>query len=207
MKRLVGMMALILVLVACGGGAVADPQEDTEPAGSEAEEADEVGATATTASAGTDEEEAEAEEDTADVEEAEPAENVEEEETAAEPAPEEEEASGGDLVYEGTDPATGMAVNPADVPLGESFIVRGELISANLTPQDSPEFVVRTPSGQTYRMGAQPLSNIYFEDGETQLEPHEFQRGLTVQATVSMAADAGPSDILSTDDFTLLSTE
>lgn len=196
MKRLVGIMALVLVLVACGGGTVAEPAQDAEPAGT----------TATVAPAVTDEEAAE-EEAAADVEEAEAVESTEEEETAAESEAQEEATTGDDLVYEGTDPATGMQVNPSDVLPGEPFIVRGELISANLTPQDAPEFVVRAPSGQTYRMGAQPLSDIYFEDGETQLKAHEFQRGLTVQATATMAVDAGPSDVLSTDDFTLIATE
>lgn len=192
MKRLVGIV-LVLLLMGCGGGAATVPEPAPDSAG------EEPAPTATAAPAAQEEESAAATE-------APPA-GAEQSESSAEEEDAAAASTGDDVVYEGTDPATGMPVNPLDIPFGEPFIVRGELISANLTPQEEPEFVVRAPNGQTYRMGAQPLSEIYFEDGETQLEPYEFQRGLQVQATALMAADAGPSDILSTEDFTLLAAD
>jgi hypothetical protein len=52
-------------------------------------------------------------------------------------------------------------------------------------------------------MDSQGLQDIYIEDG-TQLKPHEFRQGMWAQATATLAADAGASDIYFTDDLVIL---
>ncbi len=86
---------------------------------------------------------------------------------------------------------------------GVDFIVRGEIINANLTPQDSPEFVILSPSGTRFRIRSQAVSDIAYDDG-TQPALHEFQRGVLVQATVRQEEDAGATITVQSTDLTLL---
>jgi len=124
------------------------------------------------------------------------------------------EASGdeeaGDMVAgrpaSGTDPETGLGINPDTFGPGDEFMVRGVIISMNLTPTVSPEFLIEAPSGRRYRLRSQDLAETYFDDG-AQLRPHEYRQGMLAQATVSLASDAGPADILHSQDLTLLHDE
>jgi hypothetical protein len=106
----------------------------------------------------------------------------------------------------GTDPETGIEINPDTFGPGDEFIVRGTIISMNLTPTVSPEFLIEAPSGRKYRIRSQDLAETYFDDG-AQLRPHEYRQGILAEATVSLPSDAGPADILLTDDLTLLREE
>ncbi len=204
MKRLAWMIFLILVLsgglVACGGGG--GTETTVEPAVEES-------TTDTTAAEPTADEAAEPAEESAAEAEA-PAEEAAAEEGAAEEAPVEGEAAGGDLIAgrpaSGTDPDTGLEINPAAVVPGVDFIVRGEIVNANLTPQDSPEFVVLAPSGTRFRIRSQPVNEILYDDG-SQPALHEFQRGMLLQATVRQEEDAGATITVNSTDLTLLHNE
>lgn len=191
------LLALIASLVACGG-APAEPaiQEETSTESASAEEV-------------STQEPAEVLE-----EEAAPAEGEEvvaaEEAPAEEPAPAGGAEAGGDMVAglpaSGTDPDTGLEINPPEVVPGVEFIVRGEIVNANLTPQESPEFVVLSPSGTRYRIRSQHVNEITYEDG-SKPALHEFQRGMLIQATVQQAEDAGATITVQSTDFTLFHSE
>jgi len=188
MKRIVWTVILLLALTslmaACGGGggeaAVEAPAESApaeEPAAQEPAE------------------EPAAEEPAAE----EPAADAPAEEPAAE--------SAGDMIAgrpaSGIDPDTGLEINPATITPGVDYILRAELISASLTPQDSPEFMLTSPAGVRYRVRAQPVPQILYEDG-TQPALHEFTRGMPVQATVRQEEDAGATILVHSTDLTLL---
>jgi hypothetical protein len=125
------------------------------------------------------------------------------EETAVEAAP---AAPFGDRPMTGTDPDTGLPVNPDSVNPGDTFIVRGEIISMNLTPTTSPEFLILAPDGLKFRLRTQDLADTYYEDGE-QLLAYQYQLGLLGQATATLAADAGSSDIPTSQDLVLVKGE
>jgi hypothetical protein len=103
----------------------------------------------------------------------------------------------------GIDPDTNLEINPPAVVPGVDFIVRGEIVNANLTPQESPEFVVLSPSGTRFRIRSQPVPDIAYEDG-TIPALHEFQRGVLVQATVRQDEGAGATITVHSTDLTLL---
>lgn len=201
----------LLMLVACGGGGEPEADapastNDTSSSTAAEEEAEEEDSTSSDseemeeAPADTEEEaeEAPADEEAAD----EP-----EEETAVEEAPVEEASGGfGDRPMTGTDPETGLAINPDSVNPGDTFIVRGEIISMNLTPTTSPEFLIQSPDGLKFRLRSQDLAETYFEDGD-QLQPFQYQLGILAQATATLAADASPSDIPTSDDLVLVKDE
>lgn len=98
-----------------------------------------------------------------------------------------------------TDPVTGLPFNPTTVPTTE-FVVDGRVQSLSLTPQTAPEFVVQAPSGKTYRIRSQALSNIHYDDGQ-QVLVHEFRNNMRVTATVRRDPDSGN---LVSDDFTVM---
>lgn len=81
------------------------------------------------------------------------------------------------------DEATGLPLNPETIPEG-GFVIEGTISSMNLTPQSSPEFVIKAPSGRTYRVRAQPLPQILFDDGET-VGVANFVQGMQVRAEAS----------------------
>lgn len=201
MKRLAWMVFLILALsgglVACGGGG-------TETAVAPAVE---ESTTDTTAAEPAADEAAEPAEETASEAEA-PAAETATEEGAAEEAP--AEAAAVDLIAgrpaSGIDPDTGLEINPAAVVPGVDFIVRGEIVNANLTPQETPEFVVLAPSGTRFRIRSQHVKEIFYDDG-TQPALHEFQRGVLLQATVRQEEDAGATITVNSTDLTLLHNE
>lgn len=203
MKRILWITLLLCALtgalVACGGSAeppVQSAEADEVPAVDTGEEA---AVEDTAASAG---EEA-AVEETAPAEEEVPAAD----EAAAEASPVDAADGGGDMIAgrpaSGTDPDTGLEINPPTVVPGVDFIVRGEIVNANLTPQESPEFVILSPSGTRFRIRSQPVPDISYEDG-TQPALHEFQRGVLIQATVRQEEDAGATITVQSTDLTLL---
>jgi hypothetical protein len=133
-----------------------------------------------------------------------PASEESSEETAAESAA--SDSPFGDRPITGTDPDTGLPVNPESIRPGDTFIVRGEIISMNLTPTTSPEFLIQSPDGLKFRLRSQDLAETFFEDGD-QLQAFQYQNGLLAQATATLAADASPSDIPTSTDLVLIKEE
>lgn len=194
MKRIIWTVILLLaltsLLAACGGGG----GEAAVEAPAESAPAEEPAAEQPAA------EEPAVEESAADA----PA----VEEPAADASAEEPAAEGAtDMIAgrpaSGIDPDTGLEINPATITPGVDYILRAELVSASLTPQDSPEFMLTSPAGVRYRVRAQPVSEIMYEDG-TQPALHEFKRGMLVQATVRQEEDAGATILVHSTDLTLL---
>lgn len=214
-KAVLLWMIAFIFLVACGGGG------DTEP-DTPASDNNTSSSTTTETTETTEEDSAPADsEDMAEepAEESQPADEAEpmEEETDAEPASEEpaEETAVepaapaspfGDRPITGTDPETNLLVNPDSVNPGDTFIVRGEIISMNLTPTTSPEFLIQSPDGLKFRLRSQDLAETYYEDGD-QLQAYQYQNGLLAQATATLAADASPSDIPTSTDLVLIKDE
>lgn len=203
---LLWIIALCL-MVACGGGG------DSEPAAPAAN--NNTSSSTTTEAAEETEEEAAPEESeetaveevTETAEEESTTEEASESEQAEEPTEEAAPASPfGDRPMTGVDPETGLLVNPDSVRPGDTFIVRGEIISMNLTPTTSPEFLIQAPDGLKFRLRSQDLAETFYEDGE-QLQPFQYQLGLLAQATANLPADAGPSDIPTSDDLVLIKDE
>ncbi|GAB4268294.1 MAG: hypothetical protein Kow0080_11100 [Candidatus Promineifilaceae bacterium] len=92
------------------------------------------------------------------------------------------------------DAATGLPLNPNTIPDGP-FIVEGTIANMNLSPQSAPEFVVRIPSGKTYRIRSQALSDITYDDGES-VTVDGFSQGLLVRATVEQqVGTVGTGDV------------
>ncbi|MBK8901362.1 MAG: hypothetical protein IPM53_09280 [Anaerolineaceae bacterium] len=137
-------------------------------------------------------------------------ESEETEATSEEAAPAEEAAAPaspfGDRPMTGTDPETGLVVNPDAVRPGDTFIVRGEIISMNLTPTTAPEFLIQAPDGLKFRIRSQDLAETFYEDGD-QLQAFQYRNGLLAQATATLAADASPSDIPTSTDLVLIKDE
>lgn len=204
-----------IFLVACGGGGDTEPDTPASDNDTSSSTTTETTETVEEDSASADSEEM-AEEPTEESEPTEEAESMEEEmdeepateepaeETAEEPAA--SDSPFGDRPMSGTDPETGLPVNPESVSPGETFIVRGEIISMNLTPTTSPEFLIQSPEGFNFRLRSQDLADTYFEDGD-QLQAFQYQNGLLAQATATLAADASPSDIPISTDLVLVKDE
>lgn len=218
MKRVFLYVFLVLLLVACGGGGNepaannsatdagsnsaaeannADNAAEAEEAEPAAEEEAEPAAAEESADEAGGDEDASAEEEPA----------AEEETAAEEPADEGEAADvgagDGEGVYFGIDPETGLEINPDPIPFGVEFIARGEVIGMNLTPQNKPEFVIRSPAGQTYRIATQGLDQIFLLDG-SQLKPFEYKLKMEAMATAYFPPDASLSDVLTSPDFMII---
>lgn len=214
-KAVLLWMIAFIFLVACGGGG--DTESDTPASDNDTSSSTTTETTETVEedSAPADSEEM-AEEPTEESEPTDEAESMEEEmdeepaaeepaeETAEEPAA--SDSPFGDRPMSGTDPETGLPVNPESVNPGDTFIVRGEIISMNLTPTTSPEFLIQSPDGVNFRLRSQDLADTYFEDGD-QLQAFQYQNGLLAQATATLAADASPSDIPTSTDLVLVKDE
>lgn len=198
MKKVLLLVLLMLALggVACGGGGgtPAEAPVEQEPAAEESAPAAEP----TAAPAEAEEADEPAAEEAAAEDEA-PAEGAGESGDAP--------ASDGPMVAgrpaTGIDPDTNLEINPPAVVPGVDFIVRGEIVNANLTPQESPEFVILSPDGTRFRIRSQAVADIAYEDG-TVPALHEFQRGVLVQATVRQEEGAGATITVQSTDFTLL---
>jgi hypothetical protein len=216
------LLILALLLAACGGGAetavteneaapdaaaVAENDGDDEAAAEEEAEA----AAASESEAGEDAETAEAtqeeSDDAAEMSDEEMEETSEESddaETADDAAPSGETIAG--RPASGVDPDTGMQINPPELIQGEEFIVRGEIVSLNLTPQTEPEFLIEAPNGQNYRVRTQELAAITYDDGST-IEAYQFQQGMLAEATVYQDPGAGLTTVVESDDFRILQEE
>ena len=213
-KAVLLWMIAFIFLVACGGGG--DTEPDTPASDNNTSSSTTTETTETTAedSVSTDSEEMaeEPSEESTAADEAAPTEAADQEpaseepaeETAAEPAA--PASPFGDRPMTGTDPETGLTVNPDSVNPGDTFIVRGEIISMNLTPTTSPEFLIQSPDGLKFRLRSQDLADTYYEDGD-QLKAFQYQNGLLAQATATLAADASPSDIPTSADLVLIKDE
>lgn len=218
-KMLIGVLLILaLLLAACGGGgetavteneaapaAVAENDAGDEAA-AEAEE--EEPAAASESEAGEDEAAEATQEETDDAAEMSDEETAEEEESGAETA--DDAAESGDTIAgrpaSGVDPDTGMQINPAELIQGEEFIVRGEIVSLNLTPQTEPEFLIEAPNGQNYRVRTQELAAITYDDGSA-IEAYQFQQGMLAEATVYQDPGAGLTTVVESDDFRILQEE
>ena len=194
-----------IFLVACGGGGETEP--DTPASDNNTSSSTTAETTDTTEEDNTpaDSEEI-AEEPTEESEPTDEAEPVEEEPTEVPAEPVVAGSPFGDRPLSGTDPETGLPVNPDSVSPGDTFIVRGEIISMNLTPTTSPEFLIQSPDGFKFRLRSQDLADTYFEDGD-QLQAFQYKNGLLAQATATLAADASPSDIPTSEDLVLVKEE
>lgn len=103
------------------------------------------------------------------------------------------------------DEATGLPLNPDTIPEGD-FVVEGTIASMNLTPQSAPEFVLRSPAGRTYRVRAQALPDILYNDGEA-VGVANFVQEMQVRATVSQVVggpETGNTTQLVTDDLVIV---
>lgn len=200
-----------IFLVACGGGDNAEPDTPTSDNNTSSSTTTETTESTEEDTTSTDSEEI-TEEPTEESEPAEEEESTEEEiasEESTEGSPAESAASDspfGDRPMTGTDPETGLPVNPETVSPGDTFIVRGKIISMNLTPTTSPEFLIQSPDGINFRLRSQDLADTYYEDGD-QLQAFQYQNGLLAQATATLAADASPSDIPISTDLVLVKEE
>ena len=103
------------------------------------------------------------------------------------------------------DEAQGLPLNPETIPEGD-FVVEGTISSMNLTPQSTPEFVLRVESGRTYRVRAQPLPDILYNDGEP-VGVASFVQGMRIRATVSQVLggpETGNTTQLVTEDLVVI---
>ncbi len=103
------------------------------------------------------------------------------------------------------DEATGLPLNPEAIPEGD-FVVEGTVSSMNLTPQSAPEFVLTIPSGRTYRVRTQPLSDIFYDDGEV-VGIANFNQGMAVRAVISQIVggpETGNTTQLVTEDLVVI---
>lgn len=206
-KAVLIWIVTLLLLVACGGGS--EPESSAPTAESDTSSASTTESVESVIEENSpvpaEAEEMEAEPTTTDDEamEEETADNAEEETAVEEAAP---ASPFGDRPLSGTDPESGLIINPDSVNPGDTFIVRGEIISMNLTPTTSPEFLILSPDGLKFRLRTQDLADTFFEDGE-QLQAYQYQLGLLAQATATLPADAGPSDVPTSTDLVLVKGE
>lgn len=105
------------------------------------------------------------------------------------------------------DEATGLELNPVEIPDGE-FMVQGTITAANLIPQDEPLIKIMTENGQLYQIRCQPVPQITYEDG-TAIRPVDIKNGLQVRATVQQGESGGlgGEPVLTSIDLVILSPE
>ncbi|MCA9933514.1 MAG: hypothetical protein KC415_06300 [Anaerolineales bacterium] len=205
---LVGIV-LLLLLAACGGNSnSAEPAAVESPAENSSTNSDTSANTESTVNTTNDTAVADAE----PTDEAPAAEETADDGATEEPAPAEEpavEEPAADDIYgglptSGTDPDTGLEINPPELLQGIEFIVRGKIVSMNLTPQTDPEFLIESPDGVRYRVHSQGIADIYFLDG-TQLAAHQYRQGMIAQATVFQDTNAGVTTVVDSEDLMLIS--
>ncbi len=220
-KQFFIVICVILLLAACGGSSA---DESSEPAAEQQQEEiveevqEEVVEEPTEEVVEEVMEEEEMEEESDEAMEAEDSEEMTEEsseemaeeaeeEMAEEEMAEEETAVGfGDIAMSGIDSDSGLEINPASYGPGDTFIVRGTVISMNLTPITSPEFLIESPEGVRYRVKTQPLDETFFIDG-TQWQPFEYRQGVGAMVTIEFDPSLTTSDIPSGSDLTLVMQE
>ena len=209
-KAVVFWIIALFLLASCGGGGTTETEAPATTNNSSSSTTSETAETTDEApAADTTEEEAA---DTSSEATTDTSSETEEamDESGEEAAPAEEAAAPaspfGNRPLSGTDPDTGLIVNPESVNPGDTFIVRGEIISMNLTPTTAPEFLIQSPEGLKFRIRSQDLKETFYEDGD-QLQAFQYRNGLLAQATVTLAADASPSDIPTSTDLVLVKDE
>jgi hypothetical protein len=106
----------------------------------------------------------------------------------------------------GTDPDSGLEINPAEFASGSMAIVVGEIVSMNLTPTTSPEFVIQTASGKRFRFRSQDLANVQYEDGN-EIKLHEFKLGMYGRATIALDTSASLSDVALSENLMIFRNE
>jgi len=198
MRKLIFMTILVFsftLLAACSGPPASEPAVNITDSTGESETVTQEEDTATEPMEEPMEEEPEAE--TAVAAPIEEAETVEETEGAT---------GFGDMLMSGIDPETGLEINPDVVGPGDTFIVRGIVISMNLTPVTEPEFLIQAPSGTKYRMRTQALADMFFNDG-SQWQAFEFRQGVGATATVTLDTSASLSDVARSEDMVLIMVE
>jgi hypothetical protein len=119
-----------------------------------------------------------------------------------EPAPSVIDYSGGHAIT-GTDAETGLKINPTNAVTGEVYILRGQLVSLDLTSPDSPEFLLETPDGVRYLIRAQAATELYNTDG-VRLNPDELEPGLWAQATAQLDDATIDPVVMRTDNLTII---
>lgn len=196
MKKGLPLLVIALLfaalLSACGGGGSATP----EPPAAAVEPAEESApAPVEAAPAAVDEPTAESAPTEADTA---PATDVPAE------APADAVDTAGGLQMSGMDPDTGLEINPAQPFPDVDYILRGKIVSFNLIPQTSPEFLIESPDGVRYRIQSQAVPDIYFEDG-SQLLPHEYKRGMMLQATARLIESTSATSVMNSSNLVLLS--
>lgn len=210
MKRFLVLLAVALLavsgLAACGGGAAAPAPEPAavveEAADAPAEEpADTSAPVEEPAVAPTEVPVEEAAPTDAPADAAAPTEAP-----AEAAAPDAAASPYGDLLLTGTDPETGLEINPATTAPGTDYVIRGKISSFNLIPQESPEFLIEGPNGVRYRVQTQAVPNIFLADG-TQLAPHQIVRGLPIQATARLTESTRATSVMISENFVILSAE
>ncbi|MCB8981173.1 MAG: hypothetical protein H6657_27530 [Ardenticatenaceae bacterium] len=209
-KAVVFWIIALFLLASCGGGGTTETEAPATTNNSSSSTTSETAETADEAPAAdtTEEEAADASSEATTDTSSETEEAMDE--SGEEAAPAEEAAAPaspfGNRPLSGTDPDTGLIVNPESVNPGDTFIVRGEIISMNLTPTTAPEFLIQSPEGLKFRIRSQDLKETFYEDGD-QLQAFQYRNGLLAQATVTLAADASPSDIPTSTDLVLVKDE
>jgi hypothetical protein len=103
----------------------------------------------------------------------------------------------------GIDTETGLLLNPDQIFTGVEFVVKGKIVSMNLTPQERPEFVLQAPSGKRYRIRSQSLAETFTTDGR-QLKAFEYRQGMMAKATVILPLGSTSTDILVSQNLVLL---
>jgi hypothetical protein len=105
-----------------------------------------------------------------------------------------------------TDSESGLPLNPETPPVDGPFIIDGEIASMQLTRTTEPEFVIRIESGKTFRVRAQELAAITYDDGEA-VDNASFDLGMHVRATIQVEEEStgtGDIRILRTSNLTVI---
>jgi len=102
------------------------------------------------------------------------------------------------------DEETGLPFNPEIIPEGE-FVVEGVINAVTVIPQDKPLFKIISETGIVYQINAQPISQIFMEDG-TSLRAIDFKNGMVVRATVFQGEEGGlgGEPVLTSENLTIL---
>jgi len=201
---LIGIV-LLLILAACGGGASDTPEPVTAVQAPAESGTSSNTNTANTSASDTAVDTTQPTEEAPLVEEATVEEPSADQPAAVEPTVEPAAADiFAGLPTSGTDPETGLEINPSELLQGVEFIVRGKIVSMNLIPQTDPEFLIESPDGVKFRVQSQGIADIYFLDG-TQIAAHQYRQGMIAQATVFQDAGAGLTTVVESDDLTLIS--
>jgi hypothetical protein len=105
-----------------------------------------------------------------------------------------------------TDSESGLPLNPVSPPADSPFIVDGEIASMNIDTLSAPEFVIRIENGKTFRVQAQELSAVTYDDGEP-VGVDNLETGMHVRATIFVETSSRESNnlrLLRTNNLTVI---